>query len=142
MREGVQHDVADVEVRAHPRGLELVDVPCELERAEQEFVPHLFDGDDDFLVARHRQQPLADDALRSRPRVAVRRAGVDDGRNEEDGIGSPQRGVAQRGFHPLDAAVHHIGVLAGQRQPPVIHVHHRVNAKPRLLRRLPDLGGG
>jgi len=44
----VLDDVADVEVGLQPRALELVDVARELQRAEEEVVPDLLDGDDDL----------------------------------------------------------------------------------------------
>ena len=104
LRVAVEHDVADVEVRLQPWRVELVDVAGELQRAQEELVPDLLDGDDHLQLARQRQQPLSNHALRTRPRVLVRRRRVDDGRHQQHGIGAPQRRVAQRRLHAGDAA--------------------------------------
>src|SRR5262245_37223510 len=72
LRIAVEDNVADVEVRLQPRRIELVDVPGEFDRAQEELVPHLLDGDDDFEILRHREQALPGDPLRTSPRIAVR----------------------------------------------------------------------
>ena len=63
-------DVADVEVSADPRALELVDVAGKLERAEQELVPDLFDRDLDAVLLGVGDQ-LADVLLRALVGVAI-----------------------------------------------------------------------
>ena len=63
-------DVADVEVSADPRALELVDVAGKLERAEQELVPDLFDRDLDAVCLGVGDQ-LADVFLRAFVGVAI-----------------------------------------------------------------------
>ena len=100
LREAVEHHVADVEVGLEPGRVELVDVAGELHGAQEEFVPDLLDRDDHLQLARHRQQALANHALRSRQASRYEVVGVDDGRDQQDGVGAPQRRVAQRGFHP------------------------------------------
>ena len=55
---------------ASRHNIEFVDVTDHFERAKQEFVPHFFDGDDDFQVGGERKE-LANFLLRSDPRVVV-----------------------------------------------------------------------
>ena len=141
LRIAVEDDVADVEIGLQPRGVELVDVARELERAEEELVPDLFDRDDDLELARQRQQPLFDDTLRTLPRLPVGGGGIDDRRHEQDGIGAPERGIAQRGLHARNAALHDLRVIARERGLPVSHVHDGVDAQSRLFRCLVNLRG-
>src|SRR2546421_9131382 len=89
LRERIDDDVADVEVRADPWRIELVDIPRELQWTQQKLVPDLFDGNDHLQVAGHRHEALADYALRSRIRILVRRSRIDHGGNEQDGIRAP-----------------------------------------------------
>ena len=68
----VLDDVADVEVGPDPGAVELVDVAGELDRAEEELVPDLLDGDLDPVLLGVGDQ-LADVRLRARVGVAVAR---------------------------------------------------------------------
>src|SRR4051794_34968424 len=56
VRVAVDRHVADVEVRADPRRLELVDVAREFDGALQEFIPDLLDANDDFQLRSQRDE--------------------------------------------------------------------------------------
>src|SRR5438067_13000780 len=44
----VEHDVAHIEPRFNPWTLKFANILRHLERTQEEFVPHFFDGDDNF----------------------------------------------------------------------------------------------
>ena len=139
LRVSIEDDVADVEVRLQPWGIELVDVAGEFERTQQELVPDLLDGDDHSQLARDGQYPLSNDLLGPRPGVSVRRSLIDDSRYEQHSVGAPPRRVTQRGFQPCDASIHDVAIPARQREAPVIDVHHGMNSQAGLVGRVANL---
>src|SRR5215472_13963723 len=64
------HHVTHIKVGSNPWALEIVDIPCKFERAEQKLVPDLFDADDHLQFLGHGDQ-LADLFLRAHPGVAI-----------------------------------------------------------------------
>ena len=94
LRVAVQHDIPDVEPRLDPWALKFVDVLRHLERAEQELVPNLLDGNHHSQLLGQRQE-LANLRLRARPGVAIGGLWIHDGGNEQHRIGAPQLGVLE-----------------------------------------------
>lgn len=85
--ESEENDVADVEVGAYPGAVELVDVAGEFEGAQEEFVPDVFDGDDDFHILGDGDE-FADVLLGTFPGFAVADGFVNDAGHEQNAFGS------------------------------------------------------
>src|SRR2546429_10006179 len=66
----VEHDITDIKPGLHPGAVKLVDVLDHFERAQQEFVPDFFDGDDNFELLGQRNE-RANLRLGARPRIAI-----------------------------------------------------------------------
>src|SRR5438552_6528261 len=77
----VEHDIADIKPGPDPGAVKLSDVLDHFERAEQEPVPHFFNGDDDLQLFRERNE-LANLRLRAGPGIAIRGLRIYDGRDQ------------------------------------------------------------
>ncbi len=106
LRVSADGHVADIEIRLDPRAFERIDVACELQRAQQEFIPHFFDPDDDLRLLRYGDQ-LADLPLRPLPSLRVTDIGVDDSRDQQHRVRAPHFRVGDTGAHSLQALLHH-----------------------------------
>ena len=126
LRVAIEHDVADIEPGTDPRAFEFGNVRGHFERAEQEFVPDLFDSNDYFQFFGERKQ-LADSLLRARPRVAIRSASVNDGRDKQDRIRAPKFFVMKRRAHAVHAFLDDGGIGRRKWIVPVGHVHDGIN---------------
>src|SRR6266513_3068112 len=103
------HHVADIEIGADPRALEIVDIPGHFERAEQKLVPDLFNADDHLQFLGHGNE-LANLCLRADPGIAIAGLWVHNGRNQQHRVGSPEMRIAQAGLHALHALRYHGGI--------------------------------
>jgi hypothetical protein len=110
--------------------LELVDVAGHLQRADQEVVPHVLEGNLHPQLLRQRQG-LADLRLRARVGVVVGHLLVDHGGHQQDRTRPVGLGIAQGRLQPLPPASPHRRVGVRQGVLPVDRVHHAVDRQPR-----------
>src|SRR5439155_10884814 len=140
LRVAVEHDVADVEPCTDPRAFEFGNVCGHVERTQQELVPDLFDGNDYFQFFGERKQ-FADLLLRARPRVAIRSAGVYDGRDQQDRIRAPKFCVMKGRAHAVHAFLDDGGIGRRKWIVPVRHVHDGINVDTGRCRGVLNLLG-
>ena len=141
LRISVDRDIADIEIGADPRGLELVDVAREFERAEKKLVPDLLDPDDDLVLLRQGDE-RADMALAALPGLRVGHLGGDHGGDEQHGVRAPELGVLKARAHAREALFDHGRIGRRERAAPVLGVHDGVDREPGLSRGGKDLLGG
>ena len=124
--------VADVEIDAHQRTLQLVDEPSRLDRAQQEVVPDVLDQDLDAQVLGQRQA-FADLGLRPLVGVLVGHLLVADARYQQRAGCTVGLGVPDRPQETLAALGTNLFVLVRKRLAPVVVTHDAMDNQARLV---------
>src|SRR5262249_41640821 len=127
-------DVTDIEIRTDPGTIKFVDVPCELDRAEQELVPDLFDGNLDPVLLRIGDE-LSDICLRATIGFAVANLSVDHRGDDQDRSSTVGATIIEFLADRVNSPLHDLGIGIRERILPVTRAADAVDHQTRLIPR-------